>query len=247
MYPFEMNFDQEGFGYIDLSDNTFPLFKKQFLDLDYFTKEPVELKRDFYLLPSTDDYILKVNRDINNHDGSEYLMIRDLISLQPQISDIEFPIGYVQNGLNIVGQIIRHYKNAPSLKKICLMEDLEDLQKYIYLDDDSLHNLFLVYLEILKKLEYLYEHGLSYLDCHAGNWVITNNEVKLIDFESHLISFSKIRYYENCILRNYIRMINRVSSQFYLPLTFNFDDEYCFSKVKRKVLEFENNIRKNKR
>ena len=90
MYPFEMNFDQEGFGYIDLSDNTFPLFKKQFLDLDYFTKEPVELKRDFYLLPSTDDYLLKVNRDINNHDGSEYLMIRDLISLQPQISDIEF-------------------------------------------------------------------------------------------------------------------------------------------------------------
>ena len=239
----ELKFDRDGIGYIDISNNSFPLYRKQFIDLDYYSKEPIVLKRDFYLLPSSNNYILKVNKVIDYNDVDNYLMLKELIMLQSKINDIEFPIGYVKYNSKIVGQIIRNY-NAPSLKNICISSDLSSLQKYIYLDDDSLHNLFLVYLEILEKLEKLFSNNVSYLDCHAGNWIIANNDVKLIDFDSNLVSFSKNSFYETLMLRNYIRMINRVSHEFLLPSSIVFDNQYHFSNVKKKVIDFENRIRR---
>ena len=131
------------------------------------------------------------------------------------------------------------------MKNIAINEDLESLQKYIYRDDDSLHNLFLVYLEVLDILEELFENGVSYFDVNAGNFVIYNNEVKIIDFESQFIFFEKSKRNEHIIIYNYLDTLNQLVKAFdineYADCLIN---EKEFGKIRSIVYNFENNIRK---
>lgn len=242
MYPFEMLFDSYGIGFIDISNND--LTEIKFMDLDS-TDQVNNLKNKFYLLSSTSDYILKLNNKKSVNDINLRQMIEELCKKQYLIYNIDFPIGYVKDENNIVGQVIRYYSNSKSLKIINLTESLEDLQKYIYLDDDSLHNLFLIFLNILEQIELLFENDISYLDIHSGNIIFYNNEVKLIDFEPNYISFSKIRYFQQQIFHNYVRLINTVLSNFFIegklePIL----NTNSFDNVKNKVKTLENTIRR---
>ena len=240
MFPLEMKFSKSGLGYVDISEGMFPLERK------FIVNNSTSLKQDFYILPSTSDYLLKVNQNIQENDNLQYELIHKLFEKQPLFSDVEFPIGMVLNDLNMVGQIIKYYKNSNSLKNICQNEDLESLQKYIYRDDDSLHNFFLVYLEILDILEKLFQNKISYLDVNGGNFVICNNEVKIIDFEEEYMAFNNIRYNEHIIIHNYLATLNRLIN--FLGISNETIDcplsEKEFSKIRCKVKNYENKIRR---
>lgn len=242
MYPLEMKFDKNNIGYIDI--NNIILERKQFINQDYDSKEIIPVKKDFYLTNSK-DYLLKINKNIDEHDAGLHELTIHLIKKQYEFRNIDLPIGIVFNELDTVGQIIRYYKNAKSLKNICINEDLESLQKYIYRDEDSLHNLFLVYLEVLDILEEMFESGISYFDVNGGNFVIYNNKVKIIDFEPEYISFKKMKYDEHIIIHNYLETLGQLIRA--LGINEYYDcviGDKEFSKIRTKVKQFENKIRR---
>lgn len=250
MYPIEMSFDKKGIGYIDISEGKFSLIKKEFevREINPRTGLPYELKKDFYYLPSTNKYLLKVNKNLFKNDKKNYKLVEKLVEIQPKINSIELPIGYVKNEKNVVGQIIPYYANSKSLKNIAFDRDLYNLQKYICLDDDILHNLFMIYLDILDKLEELYDNGVLYLDVHGGNFVIENNEIKVIDFDKKFIDFSLIRYNVSVLFLNYFVMINNINRMFGINIKIEFPFNYkSFALARQKVKNYENQIRKNKR
>lgn len=242
MYPLEMKFDNNNIGYIDI--NNIILERKQFINQDYDSKEIILVKKDFYLTNSK-DYLLKINKNIDKNDARLHELTVQLINKQCEIKNVDLPIGIVLNNQDVIGQIIRYYNNSKSLKSICLNEDLESLQKYIYRDDDSLHNLFLVYLEVLNILEELFENNISYLDVNGGNFVIYNNQVKIIDFEPEYISLKKMRYNEHIILNNYLETLGHLIKA--LGINEYYDcvmSDKEFSKIRTKVIDFENRIRR---
>lgn len=244
MYPLEMALDEVRVGFIDINNKNLFLKEIKFMDLDHTRRHYRELKNKFYSLSSTNDYILKLNQDIGVNDRELRQMIEKLYYKQSSVDNIEFPIGYVKDNNNTIGQIIRHYPNTKSLKTICLTEDIEDLQKYIYFDDDTLHNLFLVYLNILEQIEQLFEKGIMYLDIHPGNIVFYQNEIKLIDFDPDYIRFNRLKCYYEQIIHNYRRLINLSLSFFYLDGELeSIVEETSFRDIKRKVKSLENTVR----
>ena len=243
MYPSDMFFDDYAIGFIDISNDDLTLNEIKFNNLDLICEKKI-LKNAFYEMSSTSDYILKINKNKSVNDVSLRQMIEKLCKMQYLIDNIDFPIGYVKNKNNIVGQIIRYYANSKSFKIVNLTESLEDLQKYIYLDDDSLHNLFLIFLNILEKIESLFENGISYLDIHSGNIVFYKNEIKLIDFEPCYISFSKIRYYQQQVIYNYTRLVNTILNNFFIEENLQIISSMnSFKDIKHKVKCLENNVR----
>jgi len=244
MYPLEMSFDEVRVGFIDINNENLILDEIKFMDLDHTKRRCRELKNKFYLLSSTKDYILKINRDRDVNDSELRQMIEKLYYKQPNIDNIDFPIGYVKDDNNTIGQIIKYYQNAKSFKTIILTEDYEDLQKNIYLDDDSLHNLFLVYLNILEQIEKLFENNIIYLDIHSGNIVFSQNEVKIIDFEPNYIRFKRLKCYYEQIIYNYMRLVNMGLSFYYLDGELEcVISETSFRDLKRKVKTLENTVR----
>lgn len=248
MYLQEMLVDKKGIGYIDISDGSIPLERKNFevKEINFRTGMPYEQKKDFYFLPSSSDYLLKINKNVFRNDSKNYKLVRKLVELQPKINNIDLPIGYVKYENNVVGQIIRYYDNAESLKYISFTRDLYNLQKHICLDDDILRNLFMVYLDILEKLEVLYDNGILYLDVHGGNFVMKDNEVKIIDFDKNYVDFSMIRYNVSVLFLNYFRMINNTNKMFGISSTIECPlNDKKFDVVRQKVKDFENQIRRN--
>ena len=248
MYPLEMLFDEFKIGFIDINNVNLVLDEIKFMDLDHTRRSFRKLKNKFYSLSSTNDYILKINENRSVNDRELRQMIEKLCNKQIVTNTVEFPVGYVRDENNTIGQIIRYYPNTKSFKTICLTEELEDLQKYVYLDDDCLHNLFLVYLNILEQIEQLFDNEIIYLDIHPGNIVFYQNEVKLIDFEPNYIRFLKIRYYREQIINNYIRLVNMILNQFYLSGELESIMEInanTFSDIKSKVKTLENSVRRS--
>lgn len=244
MLPNEIRFDSNGIGYIDISNESSPLIPIYFQRKDYNKRLLVERNR-FYYIPSTVDYILKLNKDFEKNDFELYRIVSLLIEAQKDIMTTEFPIGYCVKDGNIIGQIIRNYPKAKSLKNICIYEDISSLQKYIYRDDDSLHNLFLVYLEILGELEILYENNIVYLDNNAGNFVFFDNNVKIIDFEVGYVHFFKSKFDLCILLKTYMSMIFRVNKYFGLNECFiDYISINSFAEAKEKVKKIENKFRK---
>ena len=111
MYPLEMKFNKWKFGYININNCLFPLEKKNFVNQNYDNKRFVVCRSNFYLLPSTNDYILKVNKNINVHNKELYKLTKELIKYQSSILSVDFPIGYVINNLKVVVQIIEKHCN----------------------------------------------------------------------------------------------------------------------------------------
>ncbi len=244
MYPLEMKFDDNNIGYIDLSKQGLVLEKQEFMTYDYKNNQ-VPLKSDFYQLSSTNDYLLKVNKELDVNDIGNYYMLKNLIKLQSMITKVDLPIGYVKNNWYTVGQIIRNYPEAKSLKNICIKEDLESLQKYIYRDEDSLHNLFVVYLEVLELLEELFENNIAYFDVNPGNFVVYNNQIKIIDFERKYIEFEKTKMNEFIVINNYLESLNKLLHA--VGINEHYDCilmEQTFPKIKTKMKYFEDNTRK---
>lgn len=244
MLPLEMKYDSSNVGWIDFNDCNSFLEKKEFDNKSYKTKQNLSPKMSFYLLPSTDDYILKLNPCIDKNDNGLYGLVYKLLEKQKDCPNIDFPIGITLNDLDVVGQIIKYYRNAKSIKNICICEDLSSLQKYIIRDEDTLHNLFMVYLEILDILEEMFESDISYFDVNGGNFVIYNNQVKIIDFEPEYISFQKEKYNEHIIIHNYLetlgQLIRALGINEYHDCLMN-DKE--FKKIKLELNKFENRIR----
>lgn len=223
-----------------------------YIDNDYFKQYPLYFdnyiekneRSSFYELISTSDYIIKCGRKLNRKKVINMLL--KFKEYQEYIKKTDFPIGYYEEDNIIKGLIIPYY-NSPSLLNIKRTHDLGELSKFYYHDDNSIHNLYLLCLDIIDIIEEMYCNEIYYTDIHDGNFVFKDNNVKLIDFDPNLVFFS-----DNKKRENYNYMMYWCENIIYtLTKYFNLEDlAYrkinSFDKMRTYVKKIENRVTKNR-
>lgn len=202
-------------------------------------------KNLFFEIIGVQEYIVKYyNNDYNKKEQSKNKeMLLQFLNKQEKFDEIDFPIGYYQENDDLKGTIIRYY-NSPSLKNIYDSHEIGELTKYYYHDDDMIHNLFKLYLDILNLLEHLYSEKIYYTDVHAGNFVFDQNQVKLIDFDYQYIAFnSHEKDNLRMMIMNYLNLIYIVNKRLEIGNSF-LSEEDNFDKTRVLVKELENKVRK---
>ena len=227
MIPLELKIDNKGILYLDKDINKNDCIKN--LESRYCR---------FYNLFSTNEYIIKYNLQTLSPD--DIIGMRDMLNkfneVRSKIPSIDFPIGYYLEDDLLRGLIIYYYNNAISLKKIFCNYSITDLFKYYAYDDNPYKNLILLYLEIISLMEELLDNKIFYLDIHGGNFVLYNNQVKLIDFEPSQLVFGTNNniLYEKviCVLK---LLINYSNSQLGL-------DEYINGNID-SIMKLKNEVK----
>ena len=110
--------------------------------------------------------------DCDEQKNADY--IQKLQSIQNNVLLTTFPYGVVTLDKRIVGQIIPIYHNCVSLRQY--------VKEHGWECED-------IYLECLNILKELCANGAYYYDMNADNFLITNDGIKLIDFEDHQMEF----------------------------------------------------------
>lgn len=192
MIPLELKIDNNGILYID----------KKINKNDYIKNLESKYCR-FYNLLSTNEYIIKYT--LQTLSKNDIIGMKDMLNnfneVRSKIPSIDFPIGYYLEDDLLRGLIIYYYNNAISLKKIFCNYSITDLYKHYAYDDNPYKNLILLYLDIISLMEELLDNKIFYLDIHGGNFVLYNNQVKLIDFEPSQLIFNQNNsiFYEKVI------------------------------------------------
>ena len=207
MIPMELKFDKEGLLYYDNPN----LIMERPLDIgDPYSEQNDYYNYVFYKLPSTDDYIVKYCSTIYSRREIKAFkeMLKRLIMVQNNVERTDFPIGYYSSlNKKLSGLIIKNYKDALSLDKIAENHDINALNKYYYHDDDSLHNLFLLFLDVLESLKEMHDNNILYFDSNPGNVVLADNMAKIIDFDYRFIKFEKNDTRDSVLYTNFILFV----------------------------------------
>lgn len=228
--PLECKIDSNGLLYIDDKDifkNYIPNYGNTVIRKAYF----------FHLL-STNDYIIKYHKEML----SRRQIIRMLYTFYQKdnvaLSDIEFPIGYYKENNTIKGLIVPNYANSPSIREVCLKNNLT---KYYNYHEDDKDNMIYMLSNILKIVKLLYDNGIIYTDINPGNFVICNNEIKIIDFDpKYLFYEDNDNYYLSKLLLNYEDLVRFVFNRLGYSENEIYDDENnCFEKIKKYASRME--------
>ena len=242
MLPFELKRDNDGLFYMDDSK----ILKCNSLSIDHrIDNEDRYDQYGFYRIFSTDEYIVKYA--YNPYMKKERERIKNMLYLlqekQDSIKSVDFPIGYYRRFLKLHGLIIKYYKDSVSCDSVIKSGDIEGLGKYYYHDEDNIHNLFLLFNEILNNIYEMFENGVYYRDVHPGNIVLYNNKAKIIDFDYRFIHFDDKDKNLNIIMSNYYLLLRTVLSKYsiFSDLNDNFNN---FEQAKLFTKKLENNVRK---
>lgn len=128
-------------------------------------------------------------------------MVDKLKIYQPSIKLTQFPLTIIKENDIVVGQIIKFYKNAPTLTE--------------FLTDNPSIDPIPYYLQALDILEELTNHNICYEDVHGKNFLVVDNELKLIDFSDHRVKINenyKELYYP--MFQNFNSMVNRINFEY---------------------------------
>ena len=229
MIPIECKIDKLGILYID----------------DLPVKERIEYcsipfcnKALFYKINSTNEYIIKHHLDHLNKRNILKMLLMFYNIGGNNLNNIDFPIGYYKENKKIQGLIIPNYPYAPSIRDVV---ENDNISKYYYHCDNDKDNVLYLLSEIFKILKDLYDYGIIYTDINPGNFLIYNNEVKIIDFEPKYLfkrEKDKDNFYLKMLLFNYKSLINYICRR--RGLTFygmNQIDNGDFSGIKKYVKE----------
>ena len=208
--PKELKIDSKNILYTDDSDiRKYPIFFEK--DNDRCYCEPKSL---FYRLLNNKEYIIKYSlKELNPENVLQ--MLEKFNLLRDKLLSIDLPIGYYQEHDKTKGLIVPYYPDTKTLQSVCNSYSIDELSKYYQHDEDDVHNLFLLCMEILNFLEEMVENQMYYSDIHTGNFVFYENRVKLIDFESEYIHFHDSKdCYLKAVLNNYENMIYQIVKRF---------------------------------
>ena len=242
MIPIELKKDKDGLLYYSEDDilRRTPLMidKRDNLDNRYY-------QHSFYSIPSTDEYIIKycITCYTRKEIRKIKYMLDFLIKNQNNIPSVDFPIGYFVQRKKLAGLIIKYYKNGISCDNIFNLCDIENIGKYYYHDEDSIHNLFNLYNELLEIIWQMFENNVYYTDINPGNVIIDNNKIKMIDFDYRYVLFDKKDESLKIVLSGYYYFLKNTLTKLNLYNNQNivYDN---FEKTKKYLKTLENQIRK---
>ena len=236
-----MNIDNEGLLYYDESDKGKEILFKN----DAKKRIPNDVSK-FYQLLQNSDLIIKYS--INNLDNEKVrYMLRRFLELKNKVQLTDLPTSYyVEDGI-MHGTVIHYYQDAPSLDSIFRTHQLGELKKYYMHDDDNIHNLFMLLSDIISIIEELKDNEILYIDSNPGNFVLFNNQAKLIDFDP---SYNRIRYgNDKHDIREVLKGIEELV--FLANKRFGLYDLYVsriksFDAMRKHLVKVENKVRKRR-
>ncbi len=243
MLPMELKRDKYGLLYTDdvelIRYGCLDIDKRVFENERYYTNK-------FYSFPSTDDYIIKFSETgFTRRERRKMLEMLDiLVSKQKDVKDVDFPIGYYAFMKKFAGFIIPYYKNGIAYDQVLLSKDINELSKYYPHDEDGLHNMVLLLYDVLDLVQEMFDNGIYYSDINPGNIILTDEKVRLIDFDYRFVKFVNKDESLTKIMQCYKFLLNEVLENYklakdlaYIPS--GFEDAKVFTK------KMENKVRKS--
>lgn len=203
--------DEDGLYYFNIND--FKLDEFNFNEV----KVPFSPKRKFYYISGIDNYIVKdtTNLPIFFNGYQNKKLLKNFKINQNKFNDIDFPIGYMLEKKKLKGMIVPYYKQSLSVKELTNLYKFEDLKKYYLHDENDVHNLIEMCLEILKLIKHMYDENIIYVDIGAGNFLVYNNSIKIVDFEPGRVYFKeKKKRYLSMLLSYYNILVNYIWRHF---------------------------------
>ena len=232
-----MKIDSLGIPYFNKEDKGKELF---FYSIRTSNKKATKSK--FYELLALKDYLIKYPQVSLNKE--EYLtMLKLFQDLQTKITLTDFPIGYYEEKDIFKGTIVPYYKDSISLLEITESNTLKELKKYYHHDNDKLHNLYLLLNEILNVLEELQENGLSYIDSNPSNFLIKDNQIKLIDFDPKYLLYGLNKKNINATLERFDDLVFYLHQNFKLA-NLTIYKAKNFDVMRKHLVKLENKMRK---
>ena len=234
-----MNIDRFGLYYFDElskgNEITFP---------PSLTKKDTKNKSKFYELLTIKNYLIKYSKKELNYKEI-YKMLKLFLEAQSIITLTDLPIAYYQEKERLKGIIVPYYQNSISLYQIIKNNSLNDLHKYYHHDNDKTHNLYLLLNDILNILEELTNNNIIYLDTNASNFIIENNQIKLIDFEPQYLKYES--NFENIkrLLSSFDDLLYTICLNLKLG-NLAIHNSKDFKNMRNYLIKLENKVRKKK-
>lgn len=140
---------------------------------------------------------------------SDDKLIYELNKRKDNVKLTDFPSGIVTCDDNIIGQIIPYYPNSETI--------------FNYAKRTNNINIVRYYRKIISIIDELYKNCIIYVDAHAKNFVIVNNDIKLIDFDYSLINFDNSKFSYDNMISTLCNMINILNSL--IGMEYNVDNK----------------------
>ena len=242
--PEELKVDKYGCFYMD----DVLAYKSYICFSDYIERNGFRCKSSFSRIKSTNDYIIKRSIiSLSRRERNEILvMLRVFREIASRLPKIDLPIGYHKEGRHLDGTIIPYYESSPSIKNIMDNYSLEKYRIIYNHSDDVISNLFSSLNDILNIIESLFDNNVFYFDINYGNFLVSQNEMKIIDFEPNHMSFTKDKYTFSILVVNFLRLVHEVLENYHLPIYNLSNLPYCKESkeypLKEKVLDYANGI-----
>ena len=208
MFPNGFKLDKDNLWYIEDNDiNKSPIY---FPKVGLFYNEHV---KRFYKVDGIDNLIIK--------DTSHYplffnqtrnkKLLKELLLREDDIPSVDVPQAYFKKNNRIMGMFVPYYPNSVSYTRLINFHSKQDVLNYYNHDSDTDYNLLLLCLETLNILKELYDAGIAYLDINDGNFLIYNNQVKVIDFEPGFVKITKNKeIYLYRIVDKYLQLVKLI-------------------------------------
>lgn len=160
------------------------------------------IKIDKELLTRIGLFGIKLDKDLKAYNNRKIELLNHLDSIRDNFKLIDLPHTEIYCNNVLVGTIGKYY------------EDSKDILKIMYLDEIERQRKVIEALDIFRELEL---NKIVYVDIHTGNFLLVNNNVKLIDIDDP--TFVRIRLYDNEIGMVYRRLFGTIIMNFILNKT----------------------------
>lgn len=173
---------------------------------NYDSKKALRIYKDF------------VDYKYIKHDDAK--IVSELQGIQKNIKLTDFPTGIITLEDSVIGQEIIFYNDYKTLSEY--IKELKEIKQLMY-----------YYKQILYILEELSKNNIIYKDLHTKNFLVNDNSIKLIDFESSSFTFDKSQ-------KTYIDMVCKTKALFneineILKINFKLEDGQTLSELEKEI------------
>ena len=197
----------------------------------------------FYGIEGIDNYIIKDSTlyPYFNNRKRHLELLKELTIRQDMINRVDFPVAYYLSTFIPKGIVIPYYKDYLSLRYIIYMYPFDDLVKFYHQESNELDNLTSLFIDILELVRYLFNNGIAYTDVNTSNFLIHDNDIKLVDFEPGFVNFVGNKNRDMLkALKKYEELISLVLKKYKFQEKFNSGED--FYSTEKKVLELRKRL-----